>query len=43
MNEMMAKTPIIQRKYRKHYAVTPPINKHTAKGTYFFDYGNAFY
>jgi len=30
----------VQKTLRKH---TAAINKHTAKGTYFFDYGNAFY
>ncbi|GEQ85523.1 urocanate hydratase [Patiriisocius marinistellae] len=43
-NEMMANNPEefkekIQESLRKHAAA---INKHTAKGTYFFDYGNAF-
>ena len=43
-NEMMANNPDkfkeeIQKTLRKH---TNAINKHTAKGTYFFDYGNAF-
>lgn len=43
-NEMMAKNPDlfkekVQETLRKH---TTAINKHTAKGTYFFDYGNAF-
>ncbi|MFT5878853.1 MAG: urocanate hydratase, partial [Dokdonia sp.] len=43
-NEMMANDPDqfkieIQKSLRKH---TDAINKHTAKGTYFFDYGNAF-
>jgi urocanate hydratase len=43
-NEMMAKNPEkfkekIQETLRRHAAA---INKHTAKGTYFFDYGNAF-
>jgi len=43
-NEMMANNPNlfkeeVQKTLRKHVAA---INKHTAKGTYFFDYGNAF-
>ncbi|WP_264565293.1 urocanate hydratase [Flavobacterium sp. N3904] len=43
-NEMMANNPIlfkekVQETLRRH---TTAINKHTAKGTYFFDYGNAF-
>lgn len=43
-NEMMANDPDtfkkeIQKTLRKHAAA---INAHTAKGTYFFDYGNAF-
>jgi urocanate hydratase len=43
-NEMMANNPDlfkekVQETLRKH---TNAINKHTAKGTYFFDYGNAF-
>jgi len=43
-NEMMANDPEqfkkeIQRSLRRH---AEAINKHTAKGTYFFDYGNAF-
>ncbi len=43
-NEMMAKNPDkfkekIQETLRRHAAA---VNKHTAKGTYFFDYGNAF-
>ncbi len=43
-NEMMAKEPElfkekIQETLRRHASA---INKHTAKGTYFFDYGNAF-
>ncbi len=42
--EMMANDPEafkkeVQRSLRRH---TEAINKHTAKGTYFFDYGNAF-
>jgi urocanate hydratase len=43
-NEMMAKDPEsfkkeVQRSLIRH---TAAINKHTDKGTYFFDYGNAF-
>lgn len=43
-NEMMASNPElfkekVQESLRRHAAA---INKHTAKGTYFFDYGNAF-
>ena len=43
-NEMMASNPEefknrIQDTLRRHAAA---VNKHTAKGTYFFDYGNAF-
>ena len=43
-NELMANNPEkfkeeVQRTLRQH---TTAINKHTAKGTYFFDYGNAF-
>jgi urocanate hydratase len=43
-NEMMAKKPEefkqkVQESLRRQ---TAAINKHTAKGTYFFDYGNAF-
>jgi urocanate hydratase len=43
-NEMMAQEPekfkdAIQATLRRHAAA---VNKHTAKGTYFFDYGNAF-
>ena len=43
-NEMMASNPQlfkekVQETLRRH---TAAINKHTAKGTYFFDYGNAF-
>jgi len=43
-NEMMAENPElfkekIQETLRRHATA---INKHTAKGTYFFDYGNAF-
>ncbi len=43
-NEMMANEPekfkgFVQESLRRHAAA---INKHTAKGTYFFDYGNAF-
>ncbi|MGV0753486.1 urocanate hydratase [Empedobacter brevis] len=43
-NDMMANDPIlfkekVQETLRRHAAA---VNKHTAKGTYFFDYGNAF-
>ena len=43
-NQMMASNPElfkekVQASLRRHAAA---INKHTAKGTYFFDYGNAF-
>ncbi len=43
-NEMMAKQPElfkakVQESLRRHAAA---INKHTQRGTYFFDYGNAF-
>ena len=43
-NEMMASQPDVfkekvQESLRRHAAA---VNKHTAKGTYFFDYGNAF-
>lgn len=43
-NEMMANQPElfkekVQESLRRH---AKAINKHTAKGTYFFDYGNAF-
>jgi urocanate hydratase len=43
-NEMMANDPDlfkrkVQETLRRHTTI---INKHTAKGTYFFDYGNAF-
>jgi len=43
-NEMMANNPDafkihVQRSLRRH---ADAVNKHTAKGTYFFDYGNAF-
>ncbi|MBL4706717.1 MAG: urocanate hydratase [Flavobacteriales bacterium] len=43
-NEMMVNDPDlfkekVQESLRRHAAA---INKHTAKGTYFFDYGNAF-
>ena len=43
-NTMMAENPDlfkekVQETLRRH---TTAINKHTAKGTYFFDYGNAF-
>lgn len=43
-NEMMARQPElfkekVQETLRRHAAA---VNKHTARGTYFFDYGNAF-
>ncbi len=43
-NEMMANNPekfkeLVQETLRRHATA---INKHTSKGTYFFDYGNAF-
>lgn len=43
-NDMMATNPVkfkeeVQKTLIRHAAA---INKHTAKGTYFFDYGNAF-
>ena len=43
-NDMMANNPElfkekVQETLRRH---TNAVNKHTAKGTYFFDYGNAF-
>ncbi|MDV3755408.1 urocanate hydratase [Elizabethkingia anophelis] len=43
-NRMMAEEPElfkekVQKTLRRHAAA---VNKHTAKGTYFFDYGNAF-
>jgi urocanate hydratase len=43
-NEMMANNPVefknkVQESLRRH---SKAINQHTAKGTYFFDYGNAF-
>ncbi|MBS7332110.1 MAG: urocanate hydratase [Weeksellaceae bacterium] len=43
-NEMMANNPElfkekVQESLRRH---AEAVNKHTAKGTYFFDYGNAF-
>lgn len=43
-NQMMANEPLkfkvaVQESLRRHAAA---INKHTDKGTYFFDYGNAF-
>jgi urocanate hydratase len=43
-NELMAENPELFKKYvqeslRRHAA---SVNKHTSKGTYFFDYGNAF-
>lgn len=43
-NEMMANKPeLFQEKVKESLRrQTAAINKHTAKGTYFFDYGNAF-
>lgn len=43
-NEMMANDPVAFKKEVKTSLVrqTAAINKHTARGTYFFDYGNAF-
>jgi urocanate hydratase len=43
-NELMAENPdlfkkFVQESLRRHAA---SVNKHTSKGTYFFDYGNAF-
>lgn len=43
-NQMMAENPVlfkekVQESLRRH---AEAVNKHTAKGTYFFDYGNAF-
>jgi urocanate hydratase len=43
-NDLMAENPDLFKKYvqeslRRHAA---SVNKHTSKGTYFFDYGNAF-
>ena len=43
-NEMMAENPIlfktkVQESLRRH---ADAVNKHTSRGTYFFDYGNAF-
>lgn len=43
-NQLMVENPkkfkgLVQESLRRHVAA---INKHTAKGTYFFDYGNAF-
>jgi len=43
-NELMAENPDLFKKYvqeslRRHAA---SVNQHTSKGTYFFDYGNAF-
>jgi urocanate hydratase len=43
-NDLMAADPVkfkefVQDSLRRHAAA---VNKHTAKGTYFFDYGNAF-
>jgi urocanate hydratase len=43
MNEMMANNPDLFKESTGNITVMRPINKHTAKGTYFFDYGNAFY
>jgi urocanate hydratase len=40
-NDMMANDPNLSQKYKKRCRHTNAI-KH-AKGTYFFDYGNAFY
>jgi urocanate hydratase len=40
---MMAENPILfKEKVQETLRHTTAINKHTAKGTYFFDYGNAF-
>mgnify|MGYP000474654645 CR=1 FL=1 len=43
-NELMSQNPEEFKKYVQESLVrqTNAINKHTAKGTYFFDYGNAF-
>ena len=43
-NEMMAKQPELfkEKVYESLNRQVDSINKHTAKGTYFFDYGNAF-
>lgn len=43
-NKMMAENPELFKKYVQESLVRQvnAINKHTAKGTYFFDYGNAF-
>jgi urocanate hydratase len=42
-NTMMAENPLFKEKYRNIAKTHDAINKHTAKGTYFFDYGNAFF
>ncbi len=43
-NEMMAQNPEGFKEYVRQSLIrhTEAVNKHTAKGTYFFDYGNAF-
>lgn len=43
-NELMANDPEKFKSYVRNSLIrqTKAINKHTAKGTYFFDYGNAF-
>ncbi len=43
-NELMASNPALFRQKVKETLVkhAAAVNKHTAKGTYFFDYGNAF-
>jgi urocanate hydratase len=43
-NELMANNPeLFKEKVQEHCVRhAAAINKHTAKGTYFFDYGNAF-
>jgi urocanate hydratase len=43
-NDMMANNPVLfkEKVYESLRRQTDAINKHTAKGTYFFDYGNAF-
>jgi urocanate hydratase len=43
-NKMMAENPELFKKYVQESLIRQvnAINKHTAKGTYFFDYGNAF-
>ncbi len=43
-NDMMASNPTLFKEYVQKSLIrqTNAINKHTAKGTYFFDYGNAF-